>query len=195
MGQHWEYTLLLLGPVSPGLNRAWVFKFVFCFFLSFISSAEALAALAGKVHLEQYLHSRSYFLIWCNFSYNFFGNTMYLLHTVFTLFMKLNHMRMIFWVLCNEGDNSKTRQGDVDLDRFCEGYALRIPLSWDSLHQFDPFSLQFSFIYKPKFFFLVLVAAAASEAWACFTYQFMVIFPCGHAKMQMILRICFKREL
>lgn len=29
---------------------------MFCF-VFFISSAEALAALAGKVHLEQYLHS------------------------------------------------------------------------------------------------------------------------------------------
>lgn len=98
---------------------------------------------------------------------------------------------MIFWVLCNEGDNSKTRQGDVDLDLFCEGYALQIPLSWDNLRQFDPFSLQFSFIYKPKFFFLVLVAAAAaaaSEAWVCFAYQFMLIFPHGRAKIvQMIL--------
>ena len=25
--------------------------------------------LQGKCNLEQYLHSRSYFLIWCNFSY------------------------------------------------------------------------------------------------------------------------------
>ena len=45
---------------------------------------------------------------------------MYLLHMDFSLFMKLNHKRMI-QLLYNEGDNSERRQGKLMLDSIYEG--------------------------------------------------------------------------
>lgn len=65
---------LPLGLVSTGWNRTLVFKFFVSLCGEFFPSLHTQRKkhwphLQGKCNLKQYLHSRSYFLIWCNFSY------------------------------------------------------------------------------------------------------------------------------
>lgn len=112
-----DITQLPPSPVLTVWNRTLVFKFpsvsVESFFLSFRASIEPLAALAGKVQLGAAPSSTKllFNLTWV-FSFGegfeWAGNMMYSLHTVFSLFMKLNHKWMIL-LLWREAGGTKGR--------------------------------------------------------------------------------------